>query len=1739
MAVTTVTVDFSAILQTAAQATGVLRVRLSQVGTVEDSETGQTVVIPITWQETTLTSGAASLSLVPNALIDPSCTYYDVQFKSIPSCPKECSRILLSGIMYVPNQDCSIMDILIAPKTGENPGTASAYASQAKQSAAAAEYFAVQAGDRYQDVQDAAATALDDIGSAKADALVAIADDKQEALGAIADAKADATGAIADDKRDALSAISDAKVAAVEAVQGQQATSVEAVQNEGTAQVERVTSEGGVQTGNVTAEGNAQVIRVTSTGNTQSAIVSSAGGYQYDRIVTEGGVQVQAVTSAGAVQSGYIVSAGSAQIALVNSAGATQSAAVVSAGGAQITAVNSAGAVQSAAVVSAGAAQITSIGSAGAAQISAVTSTGGVQVGLVQSAGTAQIALVQSAGAAEVQAIEDAGEVYQAQIDDNAQRIENINEYAEGQLYTYQTDSTEAYVKSVPDGVVQNAEVQSIAGKTLVWNQLLPTTLDDWIVNTTYGTGTHNTDGSISYNITTAATSASFYIAGDATDTFIKKGHKYYLAFDVVPLGTAVRFGYNVNQAGTEWYNLTVGTRVLLEKIWEPTADETAKTKYLYPSWAGNTTGTSILYAAKVVDLTLLYGAGNEPTTVGQFHDEFPAIYYAYNPGTLLSAGVTDVKSVGKNLCDVFTRTFGEMVNGSNASLPRVFDYTKYYKGATGSNIFSNVSAKCELSDNAIIYTASSGGYYGVGFPFRVLPGEQVTCSLVAKLVSGSHGMVLRLSYYDENGYYVSFTDVTRTGSGTVSKTVTIPDGIRTLFVTLCPNTNGEEWSFSDIQLELGSTATSYTPYQSSTLTIPASVQALPGYGWSAGSAKNVLDLAGRKFTQNVGSVDLGSLNYSYNASYGFYFNAANIGMKNTDSNTTVGNLLCPLYQAATYSAVGSGQNNMLIGVGTGTYCLINNNSYTDAAAFKAAMQGVMLYYELATPVVTTIDPLDTMLAVEDGGTIEFQNVNGYDYRIPVESSVRYKEAVDLTGRVADAEDAIAQNTEDIATNTADIATNAASIASLDTKTDITDKNVDNVLALLKGALSAEQIDSAAAYHKTVPAKAQPWAGVQEVGGRTVVWNQLLNDTSSSVSAYANCTGTYTASTHSYNCTVSADDASYTGIQFGISTIEANHKLLCAVIVSGATFTNTPTKVQFLFRGTQNTGSVSVDYTGNSTYFAISEPTVSVNRASFYVQGTTKTGDTFALGSFMVIDLTLMFGAGNEPATVDAFRAMFPASYYAYNLGSLISAGVTGVVSRGRNLCDEGVVVSSTTGTRLVTLDEPTFFENLTISFYCQNVTYTSGSAGFIAINDGTTATYILTSMVIKEDGTTFSVNMAPYTGRAYVTATNKTVLTVSMLAQSGAWSDMSGTITDVQVEASATMTPYSAPFITTLPIPSAVLDATALGYGWTAGSASNYKNGENWVQEVECIKFSTISWNAAPDWQNEGYYSFSLNGKIKNAASNTTVGNISCVGLETKTRDEIVEGDAIGIAVSNGGVLALRLPSGKTLDDYAGANVYYELATHKVTPFDDAITYGWSAGVVCNEIDFKRKVYIQRVGSVDLGTLTWDKYSASSGVYRFNAALSGIKKALGTNTTPNLTCTKYLSVTNNQTWTGTTGVTSNVSYNSVMITDANYYDSTGVQFKAAMSGVMLNYELETPIEIDISDLLSDDNLIAVESGGTVTFPNQLGDDYRLPVPSDVDYTIDIAPDTPSTDGTYTLQCTVADGVATYSWVSA
>lgn len=60
-------------------------------------------------------------------------------------------------------------------------------------------------------------------------------------------------------------------------------------------------------------------------------------------------------------------------------------------------------------------------------------------------------------------------------------------------------------------------------------------------------------------------------------------------------------------------------------------------------------------------------------------------------------------------------------------------------------------------------------------------------------------------------------------------------------------------------------------------------------------------------------------------------------------------------------------------------------------------------------------------------------------------------------------------------------------------------------------------------------------------------------------------------------------------------------------------------------------------------------------------------GDTIEIKNLMIIDLTAMFGSGNEPTTVDEFRALYPDSYYPYNTGELRNLVCSGIKTVGFN----------------------------------------------------------------------------------------------------------------------------------------------------------------------------------------------------------------------------------------------------------------------------------------------------------------------------------------------------------------------------------------------------------------------------------------------------------------------------------------
>ena len=205
------------------------------------------------------------------------------------------------------------------------------------------------------------------------------------------------------------------------------------------------------------------------------------------------------------------------------------------------------------------------------------------------------------------------------------------------------------------------------------------------------------------------------------------------------------------------------------------------------------------------------------------------------------------------------------------------------------------------------------------------------------------------------------------------------------VFIRFCTYSGSGHTTYNhDIQICLNSYAdkTVYHPHMESTLTLPSPVT-LKGAGSVADTdelnVKVDIEVDGvqkrverRRQTQRVGQVDAGTLNWSYNGSYGFYVPLSSITNIKAGSYSASSELLCPTYTKSTQeqiTAVGGTDMAMAIGI---QFLYASNSKYSDATSFKASLSGVMLYYELATPVVTLLDPIpNPFIQVEGGGTIK------------------------------------------------------------------------------------------------------------------------------------------------------------------------------------------------------------------------------------------------------------------------------------------------------------------------------------------------------------------------------------------------------------------------------------------------------------------------------------------------------------------------------------------------------------------------------------------------------------------------------------------------------------------------------------------------------------------------------------------------------------------------------------------------
>lgn len=395
-------------------------------------------------------------------------------------------------------------------------------------------------------------------------------------------------------------------------------------------------------------------------------------------------------------------------------------------------------------------------------------------------------------------------------------RVDALFDIGQGVTHKFETDSETAYTKTVPTGA-KLMSVKNVGGRSVVFNQFAKNKPFD-----SRNGITTSTDGNYSVldgTATNAITAKGWW--GLKLDEFSPtNGHKYLFCSKIIS-GT-------VNPAN----GCTIGTAIQKQIVGKSFIFEMSD-KHWDSNWLSaiysdkDTVFNKLKFSVMLIDLTLMFGAGNEPASVEEFEKIFPADYYPYNAGEIVSAGVTEV--------------------------------------AVGDTVHK----------------------------------------------------------------------------------------------------------------------------------IPEAIRNLPGYGWSAGTARNYVDYENKKYYQCVQSADLGTLAWTSGESVSFKTHHL-AGQKLTKSYGIAPNFICPRYSTKTQNE--SWGKTSITGIAAtsnvGGYIYVNDTSYTDAASFQQAMQGVMLYYELETPIVTDIStmlPDDFLrnMEVEAGGSVTFKNSND-NYHIPVPNEEEY-----------------------------------------------------------------------------------------------------------------------------------------------------------------------------------------------------------------------------------------------------------------------------------------------------------------------------------------------------------------------------------------------------------------------------------------------------------------------------------------------------------------------------------------------------------------------------------------------------------------------------------------------------------------------------------------------------------------------------------------------------------------------------
>lgn len=524
-----------------------------------------------------------------------------------------------------------------------------------------------------------------------------------------------------------------------------------------------------------------------------------------------------------------------------------------------------------------------------------------------------------------------------------------------GVSYEFQKDETVAYQKDIPTGA-KLASVEKIGGRTLVWNQMIQN--GDFSLNSMWsGLGsTVSVEGNTGiFTATEAALTNNKIEVYQILSGDVVKGHKYCARFEYnLSVDINDQSTLNLNNIFTKIPVVGAGTWGKFNSIVTVNVVNNVVNNIfdLYFFFDSLSVGDTVkLRNVQLFDLTRMFGPGNEPSTPEEFEAMFPADYYPYNEGELLSMPVNEVRAIGQNLY-----ADGDLLNLTAA----------YYTDFIPVNL---TTGKIYVSFNSFADTDNAN--WVLGASYYNANKEELGKNGYADDVKSKSKAVFNGSSGGSNGIDVNLKNISY---------------VKLSFDIY--NNTATKISFKNIMVS--ETDTDYSPYHSTTHTIPQSILSLDGYGDGVtADVYNYVDWENKKYHKRVGKVDLGTVNYYKD---GITYRTSITDMKIVSKDTAF-NGLCtkfiPISFSSDWSTTGTASQD-----GDNRLVLIDA-SIESIESFKQAMSGVMLYYELAEEQITDIsdligDTLQEPIEVEAGGSLTFQNTHGDNYRIPVPNTVEY-----------------------------------------------------------------------------------------------------------------------------------------------------------------------------------------------------------------------------------------------------------------------------------------------------------------------------------------------------------------------------------------------------------------------------------------------------------------------------------------------------------------------------------------------------------------------------------------------------------------------------------------------------------------------------------------------------------------------------------------------------------------------------